>query len=195
MIDMSARDAGLFRARIEKLRERIAENDMNGCILAPGPNIRYYTGVSSFLLERPFLLLVPKDGENHLVAPTLESGPYRRTNFGIIIHSWDDGEGPSHALEDASNQLSISGRWGVEGRAPFQFIHQLLKHARPELTDVEHILQGLREIKEPKKVQILQRAASILSKSFEKIFNLIKPGITEFELANHVKNEVYRDTR
>jgi Xaa-Pro dipeptidase len=188
---MSAKNVDLYRARIEKLKHRIAENDMNGCILAPGPNIRYYTGVSSFLLERPFLLLVPTHGEIHLVAPTLESGPYLRTDIGIIVHSWNDSEGPSHALEDASSQLSINGRWGVEGRVPFQYLHQLMKHARPELTDAETILQGLREIKEPKEVQMLQRAASILSKSFEKIFNLIKPGITEFELANHVKNEVY----
>ena len=188
---MGATDAGLYNARIDKLRQQIAKNEMNGCILVPGPNIRYYTGVSSFLLERPFLLLVPKAGQIHLVAPSLESGPYRRTDIGIVVHSWDDGEGPSHALEDAANQLSINGSWGVEGRVPFQFLNQLLKHARPELIDAEPILQAVREIKEPKEQQILQRAASILSKSFIRFPHLIKPNMTELELASKAKTEIY----
>ena len=43
--------------RFEKLRTHIAENDLEGIILVPGPNLRYLTGVNSLFLERPFLFL------------------------------------------------------------------------------------------------------------------------------------------
>ena len=64
--------------RIERLRRGVAKKGLEGVVLVPGPNIEYYTGVRSQLLERPFLLFVPKEGDPQLVAPTLESGPYTR---------------------------------------------------------------------------------------------------------------------
>lgn len=177
--------------RFEKLRTRIAENDLEGIILVPGPNLRYLTGVNSLLLERPFLFFVARDGEPQLLAPKLESGPYFKSPLKIKVHAWDDSEGPTHAFEELSTQVGLHGRWGVEGRAPFRFIHQILKHAQPELIDAEGILQSIREVKEPIEVQALQRSAMILSKSFLRIPNMLKVGITELELARKIGQIIY----
>ncbi len=54
---------GAPESRIERLRKRVAKKGLDGVVLAPGPNIEYYTGVRSQLLERPFLLFVPREGE------------------------------------------------------------------------------------------------------------------------------------
>jgi len=177
--------------RLEKVRKRVAENNLEGIILVPGPNLRYHTGVNSLLLERPFLLFVPKDGDPHLVAPTLESGPYIRSPLKIKVHSWDDSEGPPHAFEELIAELRLDGKWGAEGRVPFRFIHQILQHARPDLVDAEEIVQSIREVKEPIEVQALQRAASILSKSFLRIPDMLKIGITELELARKISQNIY----
>jgi len=180
-----------FPMRLEKLHERIRTNEFEGVILTPGPNLKYYTGVNSLLLERPFLLFVPREGDPHLMAPTFEAGPYTRTPLRITVHTWDDGEGPSHALQEVAGELGLNGKWGVEGRVPYRFIHLLIKHAHPELEDAEPILQAIREVKDPREVQLLQRAASILSKAFLKIPDLIRPGITEIELANKITQAIY----
>jgi Xaa-Pro dipeptidase len=179
------------QGRLQKLRRRIAENGLEGVILVPGPNLRYITGIDSILLERPFLLFVPKDGDPHLVVPTLESGPYVRSPVKIRVHRWDDAEGPSPAFEELTAELPLNGNWGVEGRAPFKFIHQILKHTHPDLVDAEEVLQNLREVKEPKEARALQRAAMILAKSFLNIPAMLKPGTTELDLARKISQTIY----
>ena len=183
--------ADAHHGRLEKLRRNVAENGLEGVILVPGPNLRYVTGVNSMLMERAFLLFVPKDGELHLVAPLLESGPYHRSPLKIKLHSWNDTEGPSRAFEELVSQLPLIGKWGVEGRTPFRFVQLLQKHAHPEFTDGEDVLQRTREIKEPVEAHSLQQAASILCKSFSRIPNMLKNGMTELELANEISQEIY----
>lgn len=180
-----------FLLRLGKLKRAMAQNGLNGIILAPGPNLRYYTSVNSLLLERPFLFFIPIDGEPHLIAPTLESGPYLRATLKIIVHDWNDGEGPSKAFANTVMQLAMNGKWGLEGRVPFRFIHQLLKYARPELEDAEPILQGIRAVKDAEEVKLVGRAAAILSKSFLRIPGMVKVGITELELAQEISEEIH----
>ena len=180
-----------FQLRLEKLREHIRASELEGVILTPGPNLRYYTGVRSALLERPFLLFVPKDGDPHLVAPTFEAGPFTRTSTKIAIHDWGDEEGPSRAYQGVVTGLGLKGRWGVEGRVPYRFIHLLTGQANLQLEDAEQILQNIREIKEPGELQLLQRAATILSKAFLKIPAFIRPGMTEIELGNKITQAIY----
>ena len=101
--------------RLQKLRKGLEERSLRGVVLVPGPNMKYLAGVDSLLLERPFMLLVPAEGEIHLVAPALESGPYRRVSVPIEVHSWTDSEGPGGAISEAAKAVSLEGRWGFEG--------------------------------------------------------------------------------
>jgi len=180
-----------FQMRLAKLHERIRSNGLEGVILTAGPNIRYYTGVNSLLLERLFLLFIPRERNLHLVAPKFELGPYIRTSLPITTHAWADDEGPSYALQAVVRELGLRGKWGVEGRVPYRFIHLLVAHSRPELEDAEPILQTVREVKEPREVQMIKRAASILSSAFLRIPDLIHPGMREVELAKKITQLIY----
>jgi Xaa-Pro aminopeptidase/Xaa-Pro dipeptidase len=180
-----------YELRLQKLRRKMKENDLDGVVLAPGPNLRYYTGVSSQLLERPFLFFMPQDAEPHLIAPTLESGPYFKAPIKIAVHDWDDSEGPSHVFERTVDQLQMRGRWGSEGRVPFRFIHYLMKYADSKLEDAEPLLQSTREVKDKEEIQLLERAASILCKSYLKIPEILRPGVSELELAREIAEEIY----
>ena len=179
--------------RLERLKKTIAVNGLEGMILVPGPNLRYYTGVNSLLLERPFLFFVSKEGDPHLVAPALESGPYLTSPIHMIVHSWDDGSGPRNAIERAVQQIGIRGKWGLEGRVPYQYVSVFLKSSQPQLENAESILQGIRAQKEPGEIKLLQQAALILSKAFLKIPDMLKPGMTELELARKASEEIRRN--
>jgi Xaa-Pro aminopeptidase len=157
--------------------------NLDGIVLVPGPNLWYYTGVNSLLLERPFLFLAPKDSEPHLVAPVFEAGPYQRGPIKIEIHGWTDSEGPNRALQTAITEVGLTGRWGLEGRAPFRFVNLLTKSATAEFEDAEPFLQDIRQTKDEEEVRHLKRAASILSESFLAIPSMIEPGMKESELA------------
>ncbi len=153
--------------------------------------MRYYTGVESLLLERTFLLFAPVEGRLHLVVPTFEAGPFRRSPLNIEIHAWDDGDGPSKAFRSLVRELQPTGRWGAEGRVPFRYFHELQKAVSPKLEDAEPVLQSIREVKGPEEVELLKKSAEILSACFLRIPELVKPGMTELELSKRLREEAY----
>jgi len=170
------------RDRMERLRNAIGQTDLDGVVIVPGPNMRYYTGVNSFLLERPFLLLVPGEGEARLVAPAIEAGPYRDSSLDIKVEAWTDSEGPSEAIGRAVSGLRTK-RWGVEGRAPFQYISVLGKRMHASLEDAEPTLQGQRAVKDDNEVRLMKKSARILSAVIAESPGLVRSGMTELDLA------------
>ena len=179
-----------YGRRLAKLQRVTRARNLNGVILVPGPNLRYYTGVNSILMERPFLFLVPDDNLPHLVAPTLESGPYRTDPLKIEIHSWTDNEGPLRALQDAATQINLSGKWGMEGRVPYRFMRLLAKFTKVEFEEADSCLEELRQVKDEEEIRWLKRAASILCKSFLSIPSLIRPGMRELELGSKLAQTI-----
>jgi len=185
--------ASIFGSRIRRVGREAAKAGLHGVILVPGPNLRYLTGVQSFLMERPFMLMVPATGTPQLVVPALEAGPYRNVDVALDIHDWTDSAGPSQAIVGAVRNLDSGGSWGVEGRAPFLFLDRLLKQTRPKLRDAEPILQGIRETKDAVEVKAMKKSAGILSDSFKQFPDHIAPGITEAELARKVTDVIYSE--
>lgn len=179
-----------FEKRLARLRKALVESGLEGAIVAPGPNMRYYTGVSSIMLERPFLLFVKSENGAHLVAPSLEAGPYRSCPVKLEIHEWTDSEGPAGAFREAARAIGLKGRWGVEGRVPFLYLDHLKKAARVELESVEQILQGIREVKDEQEARLLKRSSGILSRVFEQIPDMLKEGMTEEQLARNVSDAI-----
>ena len=177
--------------RLETLRKRLDKKGLRGAIIVPGPNMTYFTGVNSLLLERPFMLLVPADGEPQLVAPTFESGPYADGPVRMKIHSWTDSEGSAGAISKAAKGAGLKGKWGVEGRVPFLYLDRLMEEASPKFRNAEPILQGMREVKDEAEVKLLKKSASILSSAFEEFPAIIKEGMTELEVAKAATDAIY----
>jgi len=183
----------VLESRLRRVGRESSMAGLQGVIVVPGPNLQYLTGVRSFLMERPFMLMVPASGMPQLVVPALEAGPYRGAGVELGINDWTDSAGSSGAIVKAVKNLGARGRWGVEGRAPFLFLDRLLKHARVSLRDAERILQGVRERKDEAEVRSLKRSARILSDSFRQFPGLLTPGITEAELARKVTDVIYSE--
>jgi Xaa-Pro dipeptidase len=184
-------EKGAAGRRLRRLRDSLAVAELDGVVIVPGPNMRYFTGVNSLLLERPFMLLVPTAGEAHLVAPALEAGPYRECPLPMKIHAWTDSEGSAGSIGDAVRGAGLKGAWGAEGKVPFLFLDRLMKKATPKFRDAEPVLQGLREIKDESEVKLLKRAAKILAKSFEEFPGLVKEGASELEIARAATEVIY----
>jgi Xaa-Pro dipeptidase len=181
----------VFAARLKRLREAIGDSGLDGVMMVPGPNIRYLTDVDSFLMERPFLLFVPVEGETQLVAPALEAGPYRNCPLDMSIHDWTDSAGPALAMAEAVKSLAAKKRWGIEGRVPFQFLSIFMKQSSANLRDAEPVLQNLRGVKDAEEVSLLSESARILSRSFDEAPQLIREGMTELELARKLQDLIY----
>jgi len=182
---------GIYSGRLKTLKRRLDRKGLRGAIVVPGPNMTYLTGVNSLLLERPFMLLVPVDGEPHLVAPTFESGPYARGPVQMKIHPWTDSEGSAGAISKAAKGAGLKGKWGVEGKVPFLYLDALMKEASPKFRNAEPVLQGMREVKDETEVKLLKRSSTILSSAFEEFPAILKEGLTELEVAKAATDVIY----
>ncbi len=180
-----------FQRRIKTLKEKLEKVGLRGTIIVPGPNMQYFTGVNSLLLERPFMLLVPVEGEPHLVTPAFEAGPYERSPISVELHTWTDSEGSDGAMAKAVKGAGMKGKWGVEGRVPYLYLDRLLKRASPKLRSAEPILQGMREVKDDKEVKLLRRSAAMLSRAFQEFPSLLKAGLTEVEVGKAAVDLIY----
>jgi Xaa-Pro aminopeptidase len=178
------------KRRIERLRRTVAEEGLEGVILAPGPNLRYYTGVNSQMLERPFLFFLPADGEAQLVAPRLEAGPYRRAKVKIEAHEWDDASGASGAFAALRRSIDMKGKWGCEARVPYGYLTHIIQDGL-ELSLAESVLQAIRAVKEPSELESHRKAARILSAAYQKIPSVLRDGITELEVSTILREEVF----
>lgn len=182
---------GVCAGRLAKLRNKLDEEQLDGVIIVPGPNMQYFTGVESMLGERPFILLIPRSGTTQLVAPALEAGPYRDCPMSMEIRAWTDSQGSPGAIRSAASSAGVQGRWGVEGKVPFLFLHKLMKYAHPKYEDAEPVLQTLRETKDDDEVRLLKKSAKILSKSFSEFPDLIEEGASETKLAKAATEVIY----
>jgi Xaa-Pro aminopeptidase len=170
--------------RAGRLAKELRSAGFGGAIIAPGPNLTYYTGVRAHLFERPFLLLVQSDGDAHLLAPKLEAGPFRGS-IPLTVHAWDDTEGPSRAFRDLLKSVDTAGTWGCDGRVPFGFLNHLLSMGL-KVKPADDILQSIREVKEPAELELIRKSAAILSGAILKVPEVLREGMAEKELARFI---------
>src|SRR5512145_2785185 len=64
-------------ARREKARRLMRDNGLGAILLEPGSSMTYFTGVSWWPSERPFLALLPAEGEPAWIGPGFEESRMR----------------------------------------------------------------------------------------------------------------------
>ena len=176
------------KRRSSRLAAAINSAGLEGVVIAPGPNLAYYTGVRAQLLERPFLLFVQKGGDAHLLAPKLETGPFTECGLHIRFHEWDDKEGPGRAFKELFAEIDSKHYWGCDGRVPFAFFEHLLQRGLM-VKPADRMLQSIREVKEQFELDLLRRSAGILAKSYQRIPDFLSEGMTERELSRLIVEE------
>src|SRR5690625_2402077 len=62
----------VYTQRLENVRTRLREEQIDALLVGPSADLRYLTGYDALPLERLTLLVVPAEGPAHLVLPELE---------------------------------------------------------------------------------------------------------------------------
>ena len=65
--------ADVFRDRLDRVRKRMVDQDIDVLMLSVGHDLPYLTGYLAMPLERLTMLVVPRDGEASLLIPQLEA--------------------------------------------------------------------------------------------------------------------------
>jgi len=178
------------RARIEKARRLMAENQMGAIVLEPGTSMSYFVNVRWGTSERPFLLVIPAKGELAYVAPGFEEARAREiTTFTDDVRVWQEDEDWGAVVAGILKDRGVAaGRIGVEERVRF-FIAEGLRAAAPQVqfTLATPVTAGCRMIKSAAEIALMQRANDITIEAFKASFAALAGGMTQFELGSHIR--------
>ncbi len=173
--------------RLTRLIALMNAANLDAIALNPSPSLVYLTGLHFHLSERPTTLIIAPPHTPILIVPELETEKARQSKLSLELFTFGDNpEEWEKAFKDAAEACRLHGK--VVGVEPtrfrfieWQFIHNAARDVR--LISAEPALNVLRLRKDEQELAAMQRAVQIAEEAFEQTLPLIKPGITERELA------------
>lgn len=148
--------------------------------LVPGPNFTRAFQVNFMSHERPFLAVIPAEGDPVAIVPNLELGSWALVDFDGKVFDWRDQDGYDAAFAGLASHLTLSSL-AVEGQVMRVFVHHALKKAMPDLriVDAERDISGLRIIKTEADIAAMQAAIDISEKALARVLEGVRIGQTE----------------
>jgi len=163
--------------RIENLRAWLSDQNLDAAYISSYENRRYFsgfTGSNGYLIITPSELLLITDQRYTLQAKQQAVG------YKVVTHLLD----PIPTIKDTINSLSIR-TLGYETRKLTDFDVRGYRSALPHINWVpmEDIGKQLRAVKDVGEQENLRRAIAIADRAVARLVNIIKPGMTEKEVA------------
>jgi len=166
--------------RLNELRTILEASNLDAMLVSFLPNIRYLTGFS---------------GSNALCIVTMDrryflsDGRYRDQaraeirGFRVFITS-------RGLIEEASrlNLLKGSKRVGIESQhLPVATLQNLRRHFRSvRFVSTRSLVENIAAIKDEQEIDLIRHAVAITDKVFKKILSVVKPGLSELDLAAEI---------
>ena len=173
--------------KINSLRDRMKENNVDLVVLGPGTHMRWLIGFNPYPDERPCMLLIGKEKETFLMPSVNEEGMKEKTS--IAMHAWSDADGPDQAL---LNALSFTGSSNAKhiviDEAMRSHFALILIDALPKPTYefTNSTIGALRMRKDNDEYSNLKENALIDDRAMKAGFAAIKEGVTELEIGEAI---------
>ena len=88
----------MFSKRIDSLREKLKEDNIDVAVITDDDSVYYYTGYYDYLhmeFWRPTILIVPKEDKSLLITPSVDMALADEETKIDILEAWNDGVGLS----------------------------------------------------------------------------------------------------
>ncbi len=165
--------------RLKKLHRSLAEKELDA-IFVSQPQNRYY--LSGFDGSAGYLLITPQDTILATDFRYLEQVKIQAPDYQIFQISGNTRDWFPRLVAG----LNLS-RLGFEaGDITFTMYRQLsdsLSQSSLQLVPVDGLVESLRAIKEAEEIELIVKAVELTDKAFEYIEGIIRPGMTEKEVA------------
>lgn len=168
------------RQRIEHAQRLMREQRIDALVMEGGTSLYYFTGTRWGLSERPFVGVIPAQGEIAWVCPAFEEERARELiRFGADVRTWEEDESPYARIAGILKDRGASGRIGIEERTRF-FLFDGIRRAAPhvELTSGDPISAGCRMIKSPSELALMRRANEITLAAYKAALSALREGMS-----------------
>ncbi len=182
--------------RLQYLRQTIDRFGLDGVVVNPGASLRWLTGLSFHLMERPVVLYLGKEDKPLLILPELELAKVDGFKDEFEIDAF--GDDPSTWQGIFARAMGVTEgqalRIGVEPTA-LRFLElNLLQKALPdaEFVDGSAVFAYLRMIKDEQELAKMRRAAEIAEVALLETLKTVQVGKTEKQIAAELLVQLYR---
>lgn len=180
--------------RLTRLFALLQAQELDALALMPGPNLKYLTGLHFHLMERPILAFFTAEGRAAIVLPELETGSLAGSSLETYSYSEEPSEWDG-AFRRAVQALGLSAkRIGVEPRAmrllEFRYLEQAASNA--VFPDASTLVAELRLRKDAQEVAAIRRAVAIAQTALQATLPLVRPGVSERDLAAELLTQLLR---
>jgi Xaa-Pro dipeptidase len=177
------------RARMEKARRLMRDNELGAVILEGGSSLFYFTGTRWNPTDRAFFLVFPAKGEPAwIVAAQDEARARGAIRLVTDVRVWrEQGAEYKLAAQFLKERGVSGGQVGIEERVRFAVFDGLRKEAPAvEFVSADPVSAGCRVIKSPAELALMQRANDITVAAYKAAFATIKEGMTQVDMRNNI---------
>ncbi len=188
-----------YKERIQRLRKAMVEEGLDGLLLYSCPNdksaVRWVGNFDSFFGNT--IIVLPLEGELVLCTDSVMHSEPMHTQ---IWTSWIEdvrwahhpatvrtAENMTDYVRDAVRELGIfGGKLGLVGDRwmPYQVMSDLISGLEgSEIIPATDLFVYTKRVRSPREIEMIKIAALQASRGHEAILNIIKPGMSEYELA------------
>ncbi len=177
----------MFRHNLKKLRDELADNDLEAAIITDDDSVYYFTGYFDYLhmeFGRPTILIVPRGGESLLITPGVDLNMARTHARVDRIATWNDGLGDEWRAE-IPRAVSGMRKVAIETRRMPPLVRLYLDTLIDEssLVDVTPLVSEMRMIKSEQELQLARHAGEVANVMMNAGREAIAHGIPEYEVA------------
>lgn len=165
--------------RVEKLRKKMQAENLDSFLVTSPYNLRYLTnftgttGLAVITMEKAFFITDFRYTEQ---AASQAQGFEIIKNVGPIFDE----------VADLVKRENLNALAFEETTVSFLEYSVLEEIINAELIPVSGMIEALREVKDEEEIAIIEKACSIADMAYDHILKMIRPGMTEIEVANQV---------
>ncbi|HSL12383.1 MAG TPA: Xaa-Pro peptidase family protein [Actinomycetota bacterium] len=183
----------LRTGRLARLQASMRAYDVDVCLLASEPNVRYATGATAMPVYAMSTFcrcaIVPREGTPILFEhPNSVHRSARRAPDVRPMHAWEFFDDPSaeaatwaELMVESFHELGVGGAPVAVDRLGAPAWLALQEHG-VSLRDAAPITQGAREVKTPEEIRLLEINADIVMEMLTAFEETLEPGVTERDL-------------
>ena len=177
----------MFKINLDKLRNKMNENDIELSIITDDDNLYYFTGYHDFLhmdFNRPTILLVPKDEQSILITPLLDVLLVPEDTPVDKIETWNDGIGEEWReclpkIIGKYNKIFFE-RYKINATVS-NYLAEII--SGKIMGNITPIIDNIRMIKSDEELQIARHAGEVAMAMMDGAKSVIAHNVPEFEIA------------
>lgn len=182
--------------RAAKLREHMAENDIEAALFTSFHNINYYSDFLYTQFGRTYGLVVTQD-KHVTVSANIDAGmPWRRSFDDNIVYTDWQRDSFYYAVQEILKDAGYAGgKLGIEDDHMTLEVRRKVEDALPdaELVDVSKATMAHRMVKSDEEIDLITNGARIADIGGAAVVEAIDEGVPEYEVALHGTQAMVRE--